>query len=126
MLKKHSDHRKMIFFLSQSELMAVLMESSNYSPNTYLTNKFSKADLLLLKYNDGSKSKEVNNKIVSYLEYICGEDKSNDKDSDMAYILSRSIIFKSLNDNNQLDKMFDKEMQRKTIEEIVIDDNFQG
>lgn len=44
----------------------------------------------------------------------------------MAYILSHSIIFKSLNDNNQLDKMFDKEMQRKTIEEIVIDDNFQG
>lgn len=48
----------MIFFLSQSELMAVLMGSSNYSPNTYLTNKSSEADLLLLKYNDGVKAKK--------------------------------------------------------------------
>lgn len=55
---KKSDHRKMIFFIKDSIVQAVLIGSSNYSPNTYLKHLSSEADVLMIDAN-GSANTEV-------------------------------------------------------------------
>lgn len=51
LFSKKSDHRKMIFFIRDSVVQAVLIGSSNYSPNTYLKHLSSEADVLMIDAN---------------------------------------------------------------------------
>ena len=57
-------HRKMVYFLVDEEVVAILIGSSNFSKNTYLTKYSSEADLMLLKYEKGNS----NEKLVKSLE----------------------------------------------------------
>ena len=51
LFSKKSDHRKMIFFIRDSIVQAILIGSSNYSPNTYLKHYSSEADVLMIDAN---------------------------------------------------------------------------
>ena len=62
--KDKKDHRKMVYFLVDEEVVAILIGSSNFSKNTYLTKYSSEADLMLLKYEKGNS----NEKLVKSLE----------------------------------------------------------
>lgn len=109
---KRSDHRKMIFFLSQDKVCAILIGSSNFSPNTYLKKYSSEADLFLVEdtivnANFICKLKQYNDRMAEVERY--GREKS---------IKSNFLISKSLPSNYSLQSIFEKMKVHTTIEDI--------
>lgn len=106
--KGKSDHRKMMFFLSKNKVMAVLIGSSNYSPNTYLKKSSSEADILLIDYKNNDSDK-INKNIVSSLENVfLDHDQSLNDKQNYSDIKSNIIVSKSLNDNDLLQEIFER------------------
>lgn len=71
-LDKKSDHKKMMFFLEENVVCAILIGSSNFSNNTYLNKSSNEADIFMY---DESKSQNsdfnsliYNNEEVDYVE----------------------------------------------------------
>lgn len=113
---RKSDHRKMMFFLSENRVMAVLIGSSNYSPSTYLKNSSSEADLLLIDYKHNG-SNEINETFIHLLENQFTERSILKEENN---IISNLIVSKSLNDNNLLQEVFESLKDSTMLDELNI------
>ena len=95
LVKKKYDHRKMMYFLIDDEVVAILIGSSNFSRNTYMYDIASEADILLVKEGMGNE------------KFISGLIESNQKEL---------LISKTLKNNNDkyLQKIFEENLSQLT------------
>lgn len=95
LVKKKYDHRKMMYFLIDDEVVAILIGSSNFSRNTYMYDIASEADILLVKEGMGNE------------KFISGLIESNQKEL---------LISKTLKNNNDkyLQKLFEENLSQLT------------